>query len=55
MPKLSVVQASMLYKVTNRTIYNWIMQDGIECENGVYDLEKLQTAYEKRHQLARGK
>ena len=49
MPKISIIQASILYKKTNRTIYNWIMQDGIECENGLYDLDKLQKAYDERH------
>ena len=48
-PRLSVVQASLLYKVTNRTIFNWIMQDDIECVDGTYDLDELQNAYDKRH------
>jgi len=49
MARISVVQASILYKVTNRTIYNWITEDGIECEDGQYDLDQLQSAYDKRH------
>lgn len=48
-PRISVVQASLLYKVTNRTIFNWIMQDDIECVDGTYDLDELQNAYDKRH------
>lgn len=48
MPRISVIEASLLYKVTNRTVYNWIMQDGIICVNGRYDIDKLQAAYEKR-------
>jgi hypothetical protein len=38
----------MLYKVTNRTIYNWIEQDGIECKNGLYEIDALQKAFDKR-------
>ena len=26
MPRVNVIQASLLYKVTNRTVYNWIME-----------------------------
>ena len=48
MPRISVIEASLLYKVTNRTVYNWIMEDEIECVNGQYDLDKLQAAYDKR-------
>jgi len=48
MPRISVIQASILYKVTNRTVYNWIMEDKIECIDGTYDLDKLQTAYDNR-------
>jgi len=46
--KISIIQASMLYKVTNRTIYNWIEQDGIECKNGLYEIDALQKAFDKR-------
>jgi len=38
----------MLYKVTERTVYNWIMHDKIGCVNGTYDLDKLQNAYDNR-------
>ena len=48
MSKISIVQAAMLYQVTNRTIYNWIEEDLIECHNGLYDLDKLQEAFDKR-------
>jgi len=48
MPRISVIEASLLYKVTNRTIYNWIMEDVIECVDGTYDIDKLQAAYDKR-------
>ena len=48
MPRISVIEASILYRVTNRTVYNWIMEDAIECVNGTYDLDKLQAAYDNR-------
>ena len=48
MSKISIIQAAMLYKVTNRTIYNWIDEDGIESDNGLYDLDKLQKAHDRR-------
>ena len=48
MPRVSVIQASMLYKVTNKTIYRWISEDKIKCVNGTYDLDKLQAAYDNR-------
>jgi hypothetical protein len=48
MPRISVIEASLLYRVTNRTVYNWIMEDAIECVNGTYDLDKLQAAYDNR-------
>jgi len=51
MPKVSVIQASMLYKVTNRTVYNWIKEDKIDCEDGLYDLDKLQKAHDRRRTL----
>jgi hypothetical protein len=51
MPKVSVIQASMLYKVTNRTVYNWIREDKIDCEDGLYDLDKLQKAHDRRRTL----
>jgi len=51
MRKISVVQASLLYKVTTRTIYKWIQEDGIKSENHLYDLDALQKAYERRRAL----
>jgi hypothetical protein len=48
MSRISVIEASLLYRVTNRTVYNWIMEDAIECVNGTYDLDKLQAAYDNR-------
>jgi len=51
MRKISVIEASLLYKVTNRTVYNWIMEDQIECEDGKYDLDKLQKAHDRRRTL----
>ena len=51
MSKISVMQASLLYKVTTRTIYKWIQEDGIKSENYLYDIDKLQKAYERRRAL----
>jgi hypothetical protein len=48
MPNISVIQASLLYKVTTRTIYNWIKADNIKEENSLYSLDELQNAYDKR-------
>jgi len=48
MPRISVIQASILYKVTNTTVYRWISEDKIECRDGTYDLDKLQAAYDNR-------
>lgn len=48
MPRVNVIQASLIYKVTNRTVYNWIMEDAIECIDGTYDLDKLQAAFDNR-------
>lgn len=48
MPLISVVDAAMLYKVTNKTIYNWINQDQIPEENHLYDLDRLQASYDRR-------
>jgi len=47
MPKISVVQASLLYKVTTRTIYRWIEQEGIKSYDNLYDIDRLQEAYDK--------
>jgi len=50
MPKINAVQASLLYKVTTRTIYSWIKADSIKkYADGEYDLDDLQAAYDKRH------
>ena len=49
MPKISIAQASLLFKVTNRTIYNWIEADGIEGKDHLYSVDDLQDAYDKRH------
>ena len=51
MPKISVVQAAMLYKVTNRTILRWVKEDGLKSYTDLYDLDTLQKAYEKRKAL----
>jgi D-arabinose 1-dehydrogenase-like Zn-dependent alcohol dehydrogenase len=48
MPKISLIQASVLYKVTVRTIHNWIAEDNIKSENHLYSLDDLQDAYDKR-------
>jgi len=46
---ISVVQASLLFKVTNRTIYNWIKEDNLQAVNGQYSLDDLRQSYNKRH------
>ena len=51
MPKVSVVQAAIMYKVTNRTILRWVKEDGLQHEQNLYDLDTLQRAYEKRRAL----
>ena len=51
MPKISVVQAAMLYKVTNRTVLRWVKEDGLKSDTDLYDLDTLQRAYEKRKAL----
>jgi hypothetical protein len=48
MAQISIAQATFVYKVTSRTIYNWIAEDSIECHNGLYDFDKLQEAFDKR-------
>jgi hypothetical protein len=48
MSKISVTQASLLFKVTARTIYNWIKADGIKAQNDLYSVDDLQDAYDKR-------
>jgi len=47
--RISLTQASILYKVTVRTIHNWIAEDNIKAENHLYSLDDLQDAYDKRH------
>ena len=37
-----------MYKVTNRTIYAWIRNDKIPEYDGLYDVDDLQAAYDKR-------
>ena len=49
MKRISITQASLLFKVTNRTIYNWIEADGIESVDHLYSIDELQDAYDKRH------
>ena len=49
MKRISITQASLLFKVTNRTIYNWIEADGIESVDHLYSVDDLQNAYDKRH------
>ena len=48
MLKISLAQASLLFKVTTRTIHNWIKADGIKAENHLYSIDELQDAYDKR-------
>ena len=47
MPKINAIQASLLYKVTTRTVYRWIEQEQIKSYDGWYELDDLQDAYEK--------
>ena len=49
MRKVTLDQASVIYKVTVRTIHNWIAEDNIKSENHLYSLDDLQDAYDKRH------
>ena len=46
---IQITEASRLYRVTERTIYYWIAQDGLKSYHGRYDIDELQKAYEKRH------
>jgi len=32
-------------------VYNWIKEDKIDCEDGLYDLDKLQKAHDRRRTL----
>jgi hypothetical protein len=38
----------MLFKVTTRTIYNWIDEDDIRAEDHLYSIDELQDAFDKR-------
>ena len=49
MKEISITQAALIFKVTNRTVYNWVQADGIESENDLYSVDDLQDAYDKRH------
>ena len=49
MTQISVKQAAKLYRKTERTIYYWIAQDRIRSYDGLYDIDRLQAAYDKRH------
>ena len=51
MPKISTIQASMLYKVTNKTVQRWVREDKIQGENNLYELDDLQRAYDRRKAL----
>lgn len=48
MKLISVTQASLLFKVTTRTIYNWIEADRLQSQNDLYSIDDLQDAYDKR-------
>ena len=48
MQRISIIQASMLFKVTTRTIYNWIDEDDIKAKDHLYSVDELQDAYDKR-------
>ena len=45
---ITVKQAAKIFKVTERTIYNWVMADNIKCKNALYSADDLQRAYDKR-------
>jgi HNH endonuclease len=47
MPSISVKNAALLYKVSERTIYRWIIKENIEPHRGLFDVDKLQDAYDK--------
>jgi hypothetical protein len=47
--KISTIQAALLFKVTTRTIQNWVREDEIAGENHLYQVKDLQKAYAKRH------
>lgn len=41
-------QAAKIFKVTERTIFNWIKADSLKGKLGLYSVDDLQKAYEKR-------
>jgi len=45
---LNTKQAAKLFKVTERTIFNWIKLDSIKGKQGLYFVDDLQKAYDKR-------
>ena len=47
--QISLAQAAIIFKVTTRTIYNWIETDGLQATNNLYSIDDLQNAYDKRH------
>jgi len=46
--QISVIQAAQLFKVTTRTVYNWIEADRLQSQNNLYSIDDLQDAYDKR-------
>lgn len=48
MPQIKPNQAAKLFKVTERTIFNWIKSDSIKGQLGLYSVDDLQKAYDKR-------
>jgi len=47
-PQIKPNQAAKLFKVTERTIFNWIKSDSIKGKLGLYSVDDLQKAYDKR-------
>ena len=47
-PRISLTEAALIFKVTTRTIYNWVEADGIDSRDHLYSLDDLQDAYDKR-------
>jgi transposase len=45
---ITTQQAAKLFKVTERTIYNWVKADKIKSKNALYSADDLQRAYDKR-------
>lgn len=48
MPLIKPNQAAKIFKVTERTIFNWIKLDSLKSKQGLYSVDDLQKAYEKR-------